>query len=72
MNKLYNSGNIPGKILINMAEKLQAENYITSNNLARYADVVFSEALPTKLFQDLHINNVKVPKSLMKKLPCID
>ena len=27
-----------------MAEKLQAENYITSNNLARYADVVFSEA----------------------------
>ena len=51
-----------------MAEKLQAENYITSNNLARYADVVFSEALPTKLFQDLHINNVKVSKKSNEKI----
>ena len=50
-----------------MAEKLQAENYITSNNLARYADVVFSEALPTKLFQDLHINNVKISKKSNEK-----
>ena len=51
-----------------MVEKLQAENYITSNNLARYADVVFSEALPTKLFQDLHINNVKVAKKSNEKI----